>query len=254
MMADDQQAYFAWNKAACQPPEMASDEMLQQWLEPQEDTYSSLDLVGSPGLRHTGNLSVSSDQQHRQSSESTASGKTAIGRFAEVQRCWLGLPNIPGRLMSSLWRHVADNDLGNLFAVRISHLSHGQVDLQESHYGLDEECKQRLHAAFGLAQAVDPRLQSPENGSLPLAMSNSVLSSFSNFPPPGVLDTALDMYFCNFHPLIPFVHLPTFSANNTRLLLLYVMCLIGMAMMETKGAADFISKNFQVNINLPLTR
>lgn len=246
MIMDDQQEYFGWNKAAIdQQSEEISNEVLQLWLQPRRDTYSmnGSDLIVSPDLGLTrGDYTMSPDQQHTHSAESIKSGDTTIERFAKVQRYWLLSSNRAGRLMISLWRDVVYNDLDNLFAAQGLHPSHSQADLRHgSHYGLDQECKLRLQAAFDQIQFVHAHQQPLENDSI------SQPISLPDFPPAEVLNMALDCYFKNFHPLIPFMHLPTFSARNTRLSLLYMMCLIGMAIMETKTMTDFISKNFQVS-------
>lgn len=246
MMMDDQQTYFGGNKAATgQQPEEISNEVLQSWLQPRRDTYSTngSDLMGSPDLGLTeGNLTMSPDQQHTHSADSTKSGNITIERLAKVQRYWLVSSNSTSRLMNSLWRDVVYNDLDNLFAIHGLHPSHIQADLlQGSHYGLDQECKLRLQAAFDQTQFVNAHQQPLENDSI------SQPISLPDFPPAEILNMALNCYFRDFHPLIPFVHLPTFSARNTRLPLLYIMCLIGMAIMETKATTEFVFRNFQVS-------
>jgi hypothetical protein len=78
-------------------------------------------------------------------------------------------------------------------------------------------------------------------------MSEAPFGSPQAFPPAEILDMALDLYFRNFQPLIPFIHVPTFSAKRTRSPVLYVMCMIGMIMLGTKGTTAFVSKNFNVS-------
>ena len=80
--------------------------------------------------------------------------------------------------------------------------------------------------------AVSPFTQPPRNN--------------SNFPPAEILDMALDLFFRDFHPLVPFIHVPTFSAKDARPSLLYAMCLIGMVLLGTKGTLNFVVNNFSV--------
>ncbi|RJE25115.1 hypothetical protein PHISCL_02521 [Aspergillus sclerotialis] len=246
MMMNDQQAYFGWKRGLADQSSHrgtvfdSPNEMLRLWLEPGGDVYSSnasIDTMESPTLGHTGeHLEVPPDQQHRLSVDSTKSGNISSERFSKVQRYWLVPSNSSRRLMNNLWRDVTCNDLDNIFAVHPLLSPNGQtVSLEESHYGLDEECKNRLQVAFGRPHVVSPHLQT----------TDSDPATLLNFPPAEILEMALDLYFRNFHPLMPFVHLPTFSAKRTRLPLLYAMCLIGMVMMGTKGTTNFVCENFQ---------
>ncbi|KAL2871046.1 FTFMHR domain-containing protein [Aspergillus lucknowensis] len=267
MIVEDQQAYFGWNEVPAPPPpplapnatdqqtyrtpmfDPVPNDMLQFWLEPRGDTVShhdSIDMMADANFSLMGdNVAISPEHQTRaQANEHT--GKTTKDipneRFARVQRFWLAPSNTTGRLMNSLWRDVACSDVDNIFSIHSSHsFSSPSGLLPGSRYGLDEECRQQLQAAFGSHRATG-QTQSPNSTLSPT--SNSTLGGRPNFPPAEILDMALDLYFRNFHPLIPFVHVPTFSAKNTRLPVLNVMCLIGMIMLGTKGTTAFVSKNF----------
>jgi hypothetical protein len=98
-------------------------------------------------------------------------------------------------------------------------------------------------------------MQSPNRNGLSPAALNMTVNGLPASPPAEILDMALDLYFRNFHPLVPFVHLPTFSAQKTHVPLLHVMCLIGMMLLGTKGTTNYVLKNFTVGhilINRPL--
>lgn len=271
MMVEEQPAYFGWNEMAAQPAPTAMghattdqqtyrtpmfdavpNDMLQFWLEPRGDTgshHGSLDMIGDANFSLIGdNVAITPEQQTRPQPDDL-SGKTTSDipneRFARVQRYWLAPSNTTGRLMNSLWRDVACSDVDNIFSMHSSHsFSSPSGLLPGSRYGLDEECRQQLQAAFGHIRPASGQLQSPNNAVSPT--SNSAFGGRPTFPPAEILDMALDLYFRNFHPLVPFVHVPTFSAKNTRLPVLYVMCLIGMIMLGTKGTTTFVSKNFSV--------
>lgn len=252
MMVDDQQAYLGWDEVA--PPDQSphrdamyepmSNDLLQLWLEPRGDASShhgSLDVMRDSNLGLIGeNVTIPSDRQYRHSVDTVKSETIPNERFAKVQRFWLAPSNNTGRLMNSLWRDVAYSEVDNIFAT--VQLLHGQSEpLHGSRYGLNEECKQRLQATFS---QVHPQSHLPHNDSLLPTASGSILNSLPNFPPAEILNMALDLYFRNFHQLMPFVHLPTFSAKKTPLPLLYVMCLMGMIMLDTRGTTNFVIRNF----------
>lgn len=265
MMLDEQQHYFGWSDV--NPADQAAhrngmtfdnipnaNDMLQMWLEPRADTgsnHGSLDLMRDSHfpLMSDSNMVVTPGQQNRQSVDSGNTGGDSIPneRFAKVQRCWLAPPNHTGRLMNSLWRDIVYTDVDNLFSVNSLQLPSDPGLLQGSRCGVDEDCRRRLQAAFGRSFAY-PQMQSPRNGAASPATTSSASNLFPNFPPAEILDMALDLYFRTFHPLVPFVHLPTFSAKKARLPLLYVMCLIGMMLLGTKGTTNFVSRNFTVSL------
>lgn len=254
MMGDDQQAYLGWNDmppmGQSAPREAIYDampgDMLQLWLEPRGDASShngSLDMIRDSNFGLVGdNFSISSDRQYRNDADIVKSETIPNERFAKVQRFWLAPSNNTGRLMNCLWRSVAGSDVDNIFDMPGIDSSNNQPEsLHGSRYGLDEECKQRLHATFS---QVLPQFRPSHNAALSSTATGSTLNLFPNFPPAEILDMSLDLYFRNFHPLVPFVHIPTFSAKKTRLPLLYVMCLIGMILLDTKGTTSFVTNNF----------
>lgn len=258
MMIDNHQPYLGWNEmpTADHTSHRGSvldpmpNDMLQLWLEPRGDTGSlngSLDISRDPNLNLIGeNMAVHPDQQHRPSVDSSKSGNIPYERFARVQSCWIAPFNPVGRLINSLWRDVANSEVDNLFAVPSSPFNGQSEMLQGSRYGLDEGCRQRLQAIYSQSPLANPQMLSPGNDASSSRTSASV-NGLPTFPPTEILDMALDLYFRHFHPLVPFVHLPTFSARETRPSLLYAMCLIGMVMLGTKGTLNFVSKNFTVS-------
>lgn len=270
MMVEEQPAYFGWNEMAAPPapaPVAAQadqqayrtpifdplpSDMLQFWLEPRGDTAShhgSLDMIGDAGFNFMGDsVAITPEQQVKPHSDDLSgkpSGDIPNGRFAMVQRFWIAPSNIAGRLMNTLWRDVSASGADNIFSFdSLQSFRSPSGPLPGSRYGLDEECRQRLAATFSnLRTSHQP--QSP--GSALSPTSSSAFGGRPSFPPAEILDMALDLYFRNFHPLVPFVHVPTFSAKNTRPSVLYVMCLIGMIMLGTKGTTTFVAKNFSVS-------
>ncbi|KAF4768233.1 hypothetical protein HAV15_002063 [Penicillium sp. str.  len=251
MVMDDQQQYFGWNAvtAADQVSHRASlpfdpgpKDMLQMWLEPRTDSGSnySLDLMRDSHFPLMGgNLMITPDQQNQHSVDS--SDNIPNERFAKVQQCWLAPPNT-GRLINSLWRDIAMSPVDNIFSVQSLHLPSESNAVQGSRCGFDEDCRRRLQAAFG-PMTVSGHMQSPINRNVAPATPASTLNH-SDFPPAEILDMALDLFFRIFNPLLPFVHQPTFSARKARPSLLYVMTLVGMTLLGTKGTTAFVSRNF----------
>ncbi|KAJ5678289.1 uncharacterized protein N7477_003922 [Penicillium maclennaniae] len=257
MLMDDQQQYFSWNEPTPIDHtqrngmgfESVPNDMLQLWLEPRTDTgsnHGSLDMLRDTHfpLMSESNVVVAPDQPKRHSVDGNSGGDNIpIERFTKVQRFWLAPPNHTGRLMNSLWRDIVHADVDNIFSLYPLKTSPDSGQLQGSRCGVDEDCRRRLQAAFGQTYAYS-QMQSPRNGVASPTPTGSASTPFPGFPPAEILDMALDLYFRTFHPLVPFVHLPTFSAKKTRLPLLYVMSLIGMMLLGTKGTASFVSRNF----------
>ncbi|KAA8648555.1 FTFMHR domain-containing protein [Aspergillus tanneri] len=250
MTMGDQRTYFGWNEVAAtdSPAYRGSllgaspNEMTQFWFEPQADVglhNGSPSLMADSSLGMLGEHVEASPERPDRASADSLGVKSVEGimseRFANLQRYWLRPSNHNGRLINNLWGEVANVDLDNIFTLYpVLGVDSTSGILQESRYGLDEECRQHLLAEFGNVRLDNSHIHPVEHGAVALP----------NFPPAEILDMALDMYFRNFHPIVPFVHLPTFSARNSRASVLYTMCLIGMVMLGTKGTTYFVSKNF----------
>lgn len=238
MLLEEPQPYFGWNEVT--PVEQAGQrngtDPLQLWLEPQTDVGSSHGSFDLGNFSFGENMAVSIDQ-HRHSVDSSKSGSDNIPseRFAKVQRCW-PVPNQTDRLMNSLWRDIVQTRSDNLFAKESHHLLNDSHLLQGSRYGIDDDCRRRLQTAFAQEE-----LFYPQTHAVSPATSASVAYPF---PPAEILDMALDLFFRTFHPLVPCVHLPTFDAKKTHLSHLYVMCLIGMMLLGTKGTTIYVLRNY----------
>lgn len=252
IMIDEQQPYYGWNEVT--PADQTSQraglafepvpkDMLQMWLEPRADTVSngSLDIMRDNQFPLMSDNMMLTPDQNRHSVESGKSGGDNIPneRFFKVQRCWLAPPNT-GRLINSLWRDITMSSVDNIFSVQSLHFSGEPSAAQGSRCGFDEDCRRRLQATFGHDLA-------PLHANTGISPATPVSAShYSNFPPAEILDMSLDLFIRLFNPLLPFVHLPTFSAKKTRPSLLYVMTLVGMTLLGTKGTTAFVSRNFSV--------
>ncbi|KAJ6036456.1 hypothetical protein N7540_000735 [Penicillium herquei] len=249
MLLDEQQSFFGWGDVThvdqnmqqnSQAFESTHSDMLQLWLEPRTEVGSN---PGSLDLGHVPLMNC--DQQNRNSIDSGRSAGDNIPneRFSKVQRCWLA-PNHTGRLINSLWKEIVQTHGDNIFSRDYFHLPNDLNLLQGSRYGIDDDCRRRLQTAFAQTSIPFSQMQSPMNDAVSATTYDSPSKTFPHFPPAEVLDMALDLYFRNFHPLVPCVHLPTFEAKKTHLPYLYVMCLIGMMLLGTKGTTMFVLKNF----------
>lgn len=66
-------------------------------------------------------------------------------------------------------------------------------------------------------------------------------------PPNGIVDIGLELFFRHYHPLQPFIHVPTFHANSAPTATLISMCLIGFHILNTKGTDALLSQMMHVS-------
>lgn len=262
MIMGDQQSYFGWpNVSALNPADQDAsqrpvafdavpNEMLQLWLEPRADStshHSSNDYTRDPAMSFMGDSSfLSPGRRNSHSIDPIKYGDNIPNeRFARVERCWFAPSPLVGRLINSLWRDISCFECDNLFAVSTyQSLNSLTGNYSGTRFGLDDECRLRLQAIFGLTQTSTTLGFGVSTADAVEETASSTSGSLPVFPPAEILDMALDLYFRHFHPLLPFVHMPTFCARTTRTSLLFVMCQIGMAILGTKGSTSFVMKTF----------
>lgn len=267
MMMDEQNpSYFGWGDVSAletveqqqqtQRPitfDPVPNEMLQLWLEPRADSVShhSSSINFMRNMSFLGENFVSPGRRDSRSMDpNKAVDDIPNERFTRVERSWVAPANLVGRLINSLWQDVSCFESDNLFSSPPwQSISPSTGNYPGSRFGLDEECRSQLQHAFGLSPAsissINPT--TPIEALSPTA-STTGSGSIPTFPPAEILDMALDLYFRHFHPLVPFVHLPTFCAKKTKLPLLFVMCQIGMIILGTKGTTAFVSKTFACSL------
>lgn len=180
-------------------------------------------------------------------------------RFAKVERCWPNRHSNPLRVMPTLWWDLASKEDDNLFSN--GNLSAEALEQNRqcgSRWGLDEDCREKLQKMFVVVSPNPTEhnagaFGSPENFSSPSesrsAGAPSVthdMSITSSFPPAEIFDIGLDLYFRQFHPLLPYIHTPTFCPKTAPTSVLFVMCLIGLTILQTKGATAFVRQTFSV--------
>lgn len=267
MMMDEQNpAYFGWGDVSAletveqqqqaQRPitfDPMPNEMLQLWLEPRADSVShhssSIDFMRNMNFIEENFISPGR-RDSRSIDPNKATDDIPNERFTRVERSWVAPANLVGRLINNLWQDVSCYESDNLFSVpQWQSLSPSTGNYPGSRFGLDEECRSQLQHAFGLSPASIASINSATpNDALSPTASTTGSGSIPTFPPAEILDMALDLYFRHFHPLVPFVHLPTFYAKKTKTPLLFVMCQIGMIILGTKGTTSFVSKTFTCSL------
>lgn len=267
MMMDEQNpAYFGWGDVSAldsveqqqqaQRPitfDPMPNEMLQLWLEPRADSVShhgsSIDFIRN--MSFIGDNFISPGRRDSRSIDpNKAIDDIPNERFTRVERSWVAPANLVGRLINNLWQDVSCYESDNLFSIPPwQSMSPSTGNYPGSRFGLDEECRSQLQQAFGLSPASLASINSatPTDALSPTA-STTGSGSIPTFPPAEILDMALDLYFRHFHPLVPFVHLPSFCAKKTKTPLLFVMCQIGMIILGTKGTTSFVSKTFTCSL------
>ncbi|KAF2028138.1 hypothetical protein EK21DRAFT_70480 [Setomelanomma holmii] len=119
---------------------------------------------------------------------------------------------------------------------------------RNSRWGLDEECRGLLQGAIDNAPARSESYGDTASSSGDVAASPSVEDV--QLPPAEILDIALEMYLYYFHSTLPIIHIPTFSAKNAPRPLLLCMCLIGLSILGTAGAAKFVTRTFPAVLQL----
>ncbi|KAE8454627.1 hypothetical protein EG329_000250 [Mollisiaceae sp. DMI_Dod_QoI] len=202
--------------------------------------------------------SMTSEGQHSVRNPSSPSTLIPNERFAKVERCWPTRHSNPLRLMPTLWWDAVMKAEDNLFSN--SNLSPEAMEQNRqcgSRWGLDEDCRERLQkmfvtinhsardsgpAAFGSPENYSSPSDTRSIGQAPSVMGDGLITT--NFPPAEIFDIGLDLYFRQFHPLMPFIHTPTFCPKTAPTSILFIMCLIGLTILQTKGATAFVRQTF----------
>ncbi|KAH0404710.1 hypothetical protein KCU89_g847, partial [Aureobasidium melanogenum] len=210
-----------------------SQDMLQFWLA-QADSDLGYGAMTLPDITSTPYTSDNKYEpahppMHRaatsETSDTASTGNIPNERFARVENCWLAKNNGTHHLAPSLWSDIVRSSGPNLFSIGAPQTR----ERSESRWGVNSALRSRLEAEFG-AHVLHP--------------GGSSAKRPGNFPPAEVLEICLDHYFRRFHPIAPFIHVPSFDASNTPLPLLYAMCMLGLSALESSNGGNFISNAF----------
>lgn len=234
LISDHYGASQGTRNLADQPPDM-----LQFWLSQADDNfgYGALSFPAVPEIMYQPPTDNGPMQPAAVSevSDATSTSNIPNERFARVEACWKSETDKTHRMGSTLWDDVIASPGPNLFTVpqRTSIATNSRRS--DSQWGIGPELKQRLEMEFGMTAAHETE---SAQGSFPRPRDLGV-------PPPEVLEICLDAYFRRFHPLAPFVHVPTFNANATPLPLLYAMCLVGLSAVKQSVGGNYMKHAFR---------
>jgi hypothetical protein len=175
-------------------------------------------------------------------------------RFARVANCWPPQISRTTRMMPILWQDLALQGCPNIFADDTTHLIEqhaSQDERRNSRWCLDELRRKSLQDVLAQAPPVDTS-RFNHRGSFVGTNSMAGPGTSLPFPPTEILDIALEMYQNYFHPTLPVIHVPTFSAKQAARPLLLSMCLIGLSIIGTAGAVKFVTQSFPSLLQLVL--
>jgi len=238
-------------------PNRTPADALQTWLFPLENdiqtphgTQMAVDGFFEPDAFR----GLPENQASPSGSSVSIASRVPRERFQRVQSCWPSRNRKSCRLMQDLWQGLITCDCSNI----LSEIPFGQTETpisererKNSRWGLDEECRGLLQNALNNAPARSESYGDTASSSGDAAGSPSVDSV--QFPPAEILDIALEMYLYYFHPTLPIIHIPTFSAKNAPRPLMLCMCLIGLSILGTAGAAKFVTSTFPAVLQMALT-
>ncbi|KAH7389011.1 hypothetical protein BKA64DRAFT_725677 [Cadophora sp. MPI-SDFR-AT-0126] len=194
-------------------------------------------------------------------------GDVPDDRFPQVQKFWIHNSGNHRRVIHSLWKDLSLVSSDNILA-RKEYL-HGSnfpqalpTPQSQSHSrrGLEKSCGERLEKMFNKVHCANTRSpstfqKSPDEmlRSPPPDIYETPIPGLK-FPPVEILDMALDLYFRHFHPLLPFIHVPTFDPKVFDEPTLFTMCLIGLTLINTHGAKVFVQQAFDVVMDIVETQ
>jgi hypothetical protein len=238
-------------------PNRTPADALQTWLFPLEGDIQTPHghHMTVDGFFDPENFRTLPDNQASPSGSSVSiASRVPRERFQRVQSCWPSRNRRSSRLMPDLWQSLITCDCTNI----LSEIPFGQTETpisererKNSRWGLDEECRSMLQGALNNAPARSESYGDTASSSGDAAASPSVEGV--QFPPAEILDIALEMYLYYFHPTLPIIHIPTFSAKNAPRPLLLCMCLIGLSILGTAGAAKFVTRTFPQVLQMALS-
>lgn len=240
-------------------PNRTPADALQTWLFPLDS-----DIHTPHGTHHLGVEAFFDHESFRALPEHPASpsgssvsiaSRVPRERFQRVQSCWPSRNRKSTRLMPDLWPSLVAADCANI----LSEIPAGVVETpiserekRNSRWGLDEECRSILQGVLTNVPPLGPT-RSESYGDTASSSGDAAASPSIDgiqFPPAEILDIALEMYLYYFHPTLPIIHIPTFSAKHASRPLLLCMCLIGLSILGTAGAAKFVTRTFPVSVFL----
>jgi hypothetical protein len=238
-------------------PNRTPADALQTWLFPLENDihtpHGSHHMAVDGFFDHDAFRTLPDNQASPSGSSVSIASRVPRERFQRVQSCWPSRNRKSSRLMPDLWQSLITCDCSNILSeIPFGHTETpiSERERKNSRWGLDEECRSLLQGALNNAPARSESYGDTASSSGDAAGSPSIEGV--QFPPAEILDIALEMYLYYFHPTLPIIHIPTFSAKNAPRPLLLCMCLIGLSILGTAGAAKFVTRTFPAVLQMAL--
>ena len=170
-------------------------------------------------------------------------------RAAAVRQSWPRKTASPVvKMVHRLWEHAIHHGTPNLF-----HTTEPQSCEEGDHsrWHMDANCRDRLirdcQDKFLSVEKYTGGVTAPGSPCITMATAEdtemeglSPHSGRSRFPSVETLEMSLDFFFRRSHPVIPFIHKPTFDSRATPSPLLFGLCLTGLSGLNPSGGKDFI--------------
>lgn len=173
----------------------------------------------------------------------------------KIDRAWAARSKKFRRLMPDLWTDVLHYEQENVFCKLDPSNSTSETPRRGGNrWGFDESCRIRVMEALEheeISLIMSPTLppQGLTRESVPgLNRASERQMGGLISPQAGLFDISLDLYAFQFQPILPLMHIPTFSAKNTPTTLLLAMVSLGFSILGTTGASRFLSAAFPVSL------
>lgn len=231
---------------------------LRSWLFPPEsniDTPNGSHRPDLDGMIHDGSAMDASHDRGSSSDAVSIASKIPRERFARVANCWPSQISRTTRMMPILWQNLASPGCPSIFADEVAHPiepHNTQANGRNSRWCLDDHGRSSLQDVLAQASPADNSRLDHRGSYVSTNMLAATNTNNLQFPPTEILDIALEMYQNYFHPTLPFIHVPTFSAKQASQPLLLSMCLIGLSILGTAGAVRFVTQSFPSLLQLVL--
>lgn len=224
-------------------PDLFASLHIPTWISDSQLGILSSDNVTSENVE--GNLSP----------RSRFTNKVSDRRFQKIQSHWHSRSGRATRLMPNLWHELAVSERRNLYCKEASQSLGSEIcQRQVSRWGFDDDCRQQMQLTLNsLTQAAGVCSPQSSSSAVPDNISRAGSTASYSFgeailPSTETCEVALEIYFHQFHPTLPFIHLPTFSAKGAEFPMLFVLCLVGFSILGTPSATKLVSDTFPVRL------
>lgn len=179
-------------------------------------------------------------------------------RVAQVQRCWPSKASDKWKAMPDLWKALLTSDGRSLFGSEepAEHQTvQGDSNETQTQWGFDQSCWNRtmnvLNQCSSSHVAGRVHVESQATSRSPTTRHHSPPNGRSTnaaqLPPLEIFDIGLDVFFAQFLPAIPILHVPTFAAKSCSTTLLLAISALAFNALKTKGANRFMAHMFSVS-------